>query len=121
VLELSIEPDEPRAGEPVIFTVYASDPDARPGCCFVSYDKEPGITHGDCWDRRYGSWPPPKKDGGKESFRFEHVFEEAGTHEAVFYAWSGDSCRAHPYGNRASIEAEFVVWPAPAPSETPAT
>lgn len=119
VLELSIEPSEPRAGEPVIFTVFARDRDARPRCCDVAYDgKSERAVVVDCFDQRTGAWPPPRRTGASRTFTFEHIFEDAGTHRAEFHARSGPACRTSPYANSASIEAEFVVWPAPTPAES---
>lgn len=109
---LCVSNGTPGAGEEVVFTVVAHDPDAqlfgltecRPNA--LTFGDEEAICGiaGSCGDPQS---EPPKEEG---RFREEvrHVYEAAGEYTATLVLQSGSTC-PHPYASRASLQLHILV------------
>jgi hypothetical protein len=108
-------PDTFRVGEPVRFTIAASDPDSRPpgdasGC-------EVGVQWGDgtgkgvcvpaCARPGYGPWDPPARIGGDATYAMTHTYDAPGGY-VVEVSVASDLCS--PYGDlgRGSVTVHVV-------------
>ena len=117
-VKVTYEPDDPRPGEPVRFTVVVADPDAR-----VIRDYDNRRNYGDgvideapsspvsCAEA-FGRWTPPVKVSDRFEATFEHVYSRAGTYTASFSFGSTSGCTgADPYGSRGTGSVTLNVAP----------
>lgn len=110
-VQISISPIQPRAGQPVTFTITAVDPDAAP---VVAGDEGPGACNppgygddpvGRCIagclaPEMYGPWTPPPRQRGERKVMYSHTYARAGDYNAMFYFRSGNGpCGYDPYSN----------------------
>lgn len=108
-LDAWFAPDEPVAGEPITFTVRATDPDARPKCCdHAIHDGEAMVTLRQCLRPKYGRWEPPAKKGGTRTDTLTRTFDEPGSYAITFSGRSGGGC-PNPYSSSAAVTITFVV------------
>ncbi len=93
-------------GEPVVFNVVWSDPDAT-----LSYDNfsADGVGLGQACAavQRFGPWTPPDPAGGSGELTYQHTFSAPGTYTVVVSAGTAD-CNS-PYGNDATAEIVVTV------------
>jgi hypothetical protein len=133
---ITVSPSSPIAGEPVTFTITASDPDStymgRPGiddgcsagfgdgAISVSPDTCGGISPVFCPPLPHGPWTPPAKHSVQKTYTVTHTYGKAGTYQAGFALQSiGDPtyCGYDPYANYR--ESDLTVNVSSAPTSAP--
>jgi hypothetical protein len=113
-MDVCVDPLPAAAGQPVTFTVTASDPDAP----VVEGQCEAGIKavfgDEDATSSCTTSCAAPaatehRKEPGKLATRYTHTYAEPGTYTAVFTARSGRDCDDNPYASPGKVVVEVAV------------
>lgn len=104
-VDVSFVPAEPSAGEGVVFTVTAVDPDGplfRASCvnsrAFDDGEEPTPVCFGPCSDEeRHGPWDPPAAARTELSEVHRHTSAEPGVDMVCFAFNVGDACERNPY------------------------
>ena len=113
-LTLTRKPNRAVVGEPVTFTIVASDPDAPVRSTQIirfGDGEEIGTTKVDRCADRYGPWTLPPETAGSTENVVRHVYAKAGTYTIEVVVESGEDCapNLHPYANQATMTMKFEV------------
>ena len=90
---LSYEPKIVHVGDPVVFHLVASDPDAEIVHRVMRFSDapEPTLAPAAYCTARYGPWTPPAPSPDREAFDETHVYSAPGVFTVNAYAWSMDA------------------------------
>jgi hypothetical protein len=108
-------PAAPKKGEPVVFTVSVTDPDAAVTDCwgFAIAGAAAACQMPQGFPARYGPWTPPAAVPGAKTFTFQHTFGAAGTYEGtVTVVTAAEGFFADPidpYGEVATVQFSVPV------------
>lgn len=116
VIDVCVDPNPAKAGEPVRFDVTYSDPDAPipdNGCNVVDPDFENG-GFASCSASCAGAPPGTPTtvapaEPGKLAKTYTHTYENPGTYKVTFSARSGGLCDQSPHASSGQLTVEVVV------------
>lgn len=116
-MQVCVDPTPAKVGQPVTFSVTASDPDAPivDGQCEAGIRARFGDESLTSGCRTSCAAPAQQqeyaKEPGKFATQFTHTYTKAGTYTAVFTARSGRDCDQNPYASTGEVAVEVVVEP----------